>query len=213
MSMRLQEVHPAMVHAPLTLLPLAVGADLVGRMTGSPTAYAVGRTAIVAAAGTAVLAAASGLIAQEEVRAEGLAHDRLVTHRNLNLAVTAAGGVMAAWRAGRERPGWGYIAAGLSAIGVALYTAYLGGKMVYEHGVGVEAANGLARGEAPALAPGEFRHAMSASVEDLRRGVPRTWRQVRDGEIAPSLRHPEPIETAPTPTDAPGGIESGPSIH
>ena len=37
MPRRLQELHPALVHFPVTLLPVAIGADVIGRIAGSPS--------------------------------------------------------------------------------------------------------------------------------------------------------------------------------
>jgi uncharacterized membrane protein len=41
--MRLQEVHPATVHAPITLLPLSLAADVLGRLTGNDGLLELGR--------------------------------------------------------------------------------------------------------------------------------------------------------------------------
>src|SRR5205085_2791709 len=43
MAIKLHEVHPALVHLPLTLFPIAIGADLVGRVTGNDALMTVGR--------------------------------------------------------------------------------------------------------------------------------------------------------------------------
>lgn len=187
MTMRLQEVHPALVHFPITLLPLAVGADLLGRVTGSESLREVGRHAMpLAAAGTG-LAALAGLVAQQEVKAEGPAHDVLITHRNLNLGLLGATTALAAWRWKREAPGAGYLALGLAGLGLMAYTAYLGGHMVYAHGVGVEAAGGLRAGGAPELTPDRAGEVAHRVLEDLRHGAAHTLEHIREGEIAPTL--------------------------
>jgi len=73
MPVRLQEIHPSLVHLPMTLLPLAVGADALGRATGNQSLRDVGRWAMPLAAASAAVLALFGLIAQEEVKAEGRA--------------------------------------------------------------------------------------------------------------------------------------------
>lgn len=88
MATRLQQMHPALVHLPITLLPLAVGADLLGFLTCNRSLHSFGQKAIAVAAIGAVASAVTGLIAGEEVNVEGDAHDMLMTHRNLNLATT-----------------------------------------------------------------------------------------------------------------------------
>ena len=140
--MQLHELHPALVHLPITLLPASLVADAAGM-------HDAGRAGIALTAGSATLAATSGLVAQEEVETDEASHDLLATHRTLNLGVLAATVAMALHRAGRERPGAGYLALGLTAVGVTLYSAYLGGRMVYAHGVGVEPAGGLEEDHAP----------------------------------------------------------------
>jgi uncharacterized membrane protein len=185
MAMRLQEVHPSLVHFPLTLLPLSVGADLLGRMTGSDTLRSLARTTMPLAAATAAVAAAFGLVAQEEVNATGEAHDMLVTHRNLNLAMV--GTAMAVWRSKHDEPTGGYLALGLAGLAAMTYTAYLGGHMVYEHGVGVPGAGGLRGGTSPEVAPGSLTEAVRATGRDLKEGVQHAVDEIRRGEIAPQL--------------------------
>jgi uncharacterized membrane protein len=185
--MRLQEVHPSIVHFPITLLPLAVGADLLGHVTGSERLRAVGRAAMPAAAGSAALAAVAGLVAQEAVRADGMAHDMLVTHRNVNLGVLGVAAAMAAWRRRQDRPGVGYLALGLASLAAVTYSAYLGGHMVYEHGVGVEAAGGVRDARAPELTPAQAGDSARATVENVREGAGNMVRELREGEVAPTL--------------------------
>ena len=189
MAMRLQEIHPSLVHYPLAFLPLAVGADLVGRATGSRPLREMGRIGMALAAGSAALAAVAGLAAQEEVNVEegGHAYDMLVTHRNLNIGVLAATSAMAAWRWSRDEAGPGYLAAGLAALGTVGFSAYLGGKMVYEHGLGVAAADGLYEEPHPVVeitreTAGE---ALRYAGRDVAEGARSAVRQLRQGEIAP----------------------------
>ena len=192
MSMRLQEVHPSLVHFPITLLPLALGADLLGRATGSESLATAGRRLMPLAAGSAAVAAVFGLVAQEEVKAEGPARDMLVTHRNLNLALTGVAAAMALWRARRERPSAGYLALGLAGLGVMSYTAYLGGHMVYEHGVGVEAAGGVREGGAPELVPDRAVEIARATMADVRDGAAGTVDDLRRGDVVPELAERSP---------------------
>src|SRR5512142_836328 len=117
MPMKLQEVHPALVHFPITLLPLAIGADFLGKLTGKEGLCTAGRLGIAAAAGSGLLAGIFGLIAQEEVNVEGSAKDMLITHRDLNLGAVAVMGAMAVRRARRQKPSLPYLALGLGLIG------------------------------------------------------------------------------------------------
>jgi uncharacterized membrane protein len=188
MAMRLQELHAAAVHLPVTVFPIAVGVDLAGRATGHRGLLAAGRRAIGVAAAGAIVSALTGLIAQEEVNVEGEAMDMLITHRNLNLVATVVATAMASWRAGRERPSTGYLAVGLAGVGVLTYTAYLGGTLVYQYGVGVAPAGGQYREDAPELGvDGETGEFLTDAGTDLVHGVKHLAQEVAQGKLAPSL--------------------------
>jgi len=77
MAIRLQEMHPAFVHLPIALLPLAVGADVIGCLTDNKSALSFGQKAICIAAAGAVASAVTGLIAGEEINVEGASEDML----------------------------------------------------------------------------------------------------------------------------------------
>lgn len=90
MTIRIREIHPVLVHFPIALLPLALAADWVGRLVRRPALMELGKKLMPAAAASAALSGAAGLVAQSAVKAEGPAHDLLVTHRNLNIGLLAA---------------------------------------------------------------------------------------------------------------------------
>jgi uncharacterized membrane protein len=143
MAVRFREVHPAVVHAPIVLFPLAVVADLLGRVTRRRPLGEAGRHLMPVAAVSAAAAALTGLVAQHEVQADGPARDTLVTHRNVNLAVVGLTTVLATWRWRHRTASPGYLALGLAGVGLLGYSALLGSKMVYAYGVGVDAAGGI----------------------------------------------------------------------
>lgn len=185
--MRLQEVHPSLVHFPLTLFPLALGADLLGRTGDRRDLSRLGELGIKAAAATALAAGLFGLVAQEEVNTEDpRALALLQTHRDLNLVGVAALAALAVRRHGRPRASAGYLAAGFGVLGGMLYSAYLGGTMVYRFGLGVEPADGL-YGEVPELTPRTMGHAALTAAKDLGKGVAHTARDVAQGKIVPVL--------------------------
>src|SRR5699024_543158 len=105
MDIRLHEIHPALVHFPIALLPLSIGADLLGKLINKPRLTQLGRQTIVPAAISALAAGLAGMIAQEHVNLDSDETMRtLITHRNLNLAATLSAGVMA-WRRLSSPPG------------------------------------------------------------------------------------------------------------
>lgn len=191
MAMKLQEVHPSLVHFPLALLPLSVGADLLGRLTGSEALLDIGRRMMPLAAGSAVVAGAAGLMAQTEVEADGEALEMLKTHRTLNLGLVTVASAMAAYRSGRERPSVGYLAMGLAGLATMAYSAYLGGAMVYHEGVGVEAADGVRRQPAvPELTKGQAKRVLQSAGSDLAEGIKVTVQESAKGDLLPSLANP-----------------------
>jgi uncharacterized membrane protein len=187
MSMRPQELHPAMVHFPIALLPVAVGVDALGRATSNDGLLEAGRRGIAVAAVSAALAGVAGLIAQEASRFDRQGRQLLVTHRTLNLGLIGLTGWLALRRARRDRPSLAYLMAGAAGIGVMTYSAYLGGHMVYEHGVGVKKARGLRRREAPELRPKEAARAVRVTGRHVARGVRNTARDLARGELVPWL--------------------------
>ena len=187
MAMRLQELHPALVHFPIALLPTALAADALGRLSGSGTLTETGRRLMPLAAGAAAVAGIAGLISQEAAQVKEAAHPYLITHRNINLGLIAATVLLAQKRARRRRPSLGYLLAGLGGVATMAYTAYLGGHMVYEHGVGVKAAGGVEEGKAPEIRPENAREVLGTSAKHIRHGWSHTLEHLAEGQIAPVL--------------------------
>ena len=205
MPPRLQEIHPSLVHFPIALLPLSIGADLLGTLTGNRALSNAGKVLMPIAAGAAAISAAAGLVAQQEVHAQGVAEDLLVTHRNINLSLTAIGALMAARRLGEEKAGAGYLAVGLAGLGALSYSAYLGGKMTYEHGMGVKPADGLRHGDTPAVSLEEAPSAAKRAWDDLKEATAVTLADLRAGRIAPAIG-----ESFENPDAAPPSVGTGP---
>ncbi|QDG53516.1 DUF2231 domain-containing protein [Persicimonas caeni] len=188
MAYRLHEVHPSLVHYPLTLLPISVGADLVGTLTGSDKLKEIGRLSMAAGAVSALFAGLAGLVAQEEVDLDNEeAHGMLTSHRNLNLGLMAGSALMA-WQRSRSEPGPGYLAAGVGSIAGLMWSAYLGGKLVYKHGAGVERAGGVLEGESPEFRRGQTADLFRKTGRHLKVGSSHTVEHLKEGEIAPVMR-------------------------
>lgn len=190
MSMRLQEIHPALVHFPITLLPASILADTLGRVTGNESLMQVGRATMPLAAASAAIAGVFGLVAQQTVELDDETTDLLITHRNLNLGAIALTAAMAVARAGMRRPSRRYLAAGFAGMAAVSYSAYLGGHMVYEHGVGVSEAGGLKEEEAPRLLPRTAAEAVHLTKRHIREGAAVTAEEFAEGKVAPWIRRP-----------------------
>lgn len=186
MAIELHETHPSLVHFPLSFFPLSIAADAVGEALDRDDLREMGRLTMPLAAGAAAAAGVSGLVAQQEVDGSEHAFDMLITHRNLNLLAGALVGGMAAWRWSRDRVGPGYLAAGLAGLGAMFYSAWLGGEMVYSHGLGVEAAGGV-RDDVPELSGDDAGRAARRTAHDLVDSGRLSVEETAEGEIAPAI--------------------------
>jgi len=185
MALRLSELHPSFVHVPIAMFPAALVADAIGKVTRHRGLLDVGRWTIGVAAASGVIAGVLGLIAQEEVELDAAGQQVLQTHRTLNLGFIATTLGMAVVRARARAPSLPYLLTGLGAFAVAGVSAYLGGKLVYTHGAGVER-----RGVAPtdASIPGETGPALRRAVRDVGMGAKHAAEDLKRGVFVPAFR-------------------------
>src|SRR4051794_16442831 len=135
MGMHVHELHAALVHSPLVLLPTAATVDLAAALSGNRHHAHLGSQLWWAGAGAGLLAGVAGLAASQEVKsASRRTSDMMWLHGAGNVSLVLAALGMAAWRRG-HRPTVTQAAVGLLACGASLYTAYLGGEMVYGEGM------------------------------------------------------------------------------
>lgn len=183
--MHLQELHPSSVHYPIALLPLSIAADAIGVITDNRSLLEVGRITMPIAAASAAVAGVLGLIAQEVVETDEAGMEMLITHRTLNLGLLGVAAAMAVHRIGRKKPGPGYLMAGAAGIGAMIYSAYLGGQMVYDRGVGVRTAGGLREEVAPPVR--RVREATAQSAKHVVSGARHAAEETLSGELVPRL--------------------------
>jgi uncharacterized membrane protein len=139
MSMRVHELHAAVIHAPLAILPTAAAVDLTAALTRNRGYDRLGRTLWWVGAGSGLFAGLAGMAASQEVRAGDRRTSDMVWLHGIGNFVLVMGALgIATWRSGR-RPSVLQASLGLGACAASLYTAYLGGEMVYGRGVGVKA--------------------------------------------------------------------------
>lgn len=183
MSIRLNEVHPTVVHFPLTLLPVALISDALGKLTGNKALMNAGRTLMPVGAASAAVAGTAGLLAQGSVNITGEAKELLVRHRTINMSLIGAVTAMALMRSKNEEPSTGYLMAGFGGLALLAYTAYLGGKMVYDHGVGVRPAGGLRGGEAPEIHADNLGEVGRESAARITQAAKETVSDLRHGNV------------------------------
>ncbi|HYG68851.1 MAG TPA: DUF2231 domain-containing protein [Anaeromyxobacteraceae bacterium] len=165
MPMLTHELHPSLVHAPLGLLPTAAIVDLSAAFyPRAHPLHRLGRNLWWATAVTGLVTGLAGMAASQEVDLTvnaadpERARDRMFLHGFGNLMLVGAALGVAVYRTKRKANLTTAIS-GLAATGAAIWTAYLGGELVYAHGAGVKAM-GPGQARVPALfsreAPGRL---------------------------------------------------------
>lgn len=140
-------LHPVFIHFPLALLLsgglFTIGSRLIRRESIRNAFQIVGAWNFRLGALALVPALLTGWAAYQTVAHDAPSHAAMTIHRNWALATGAVflGLVLLAWR-GRDK-GWpgGWLSGFLLLAGLALLgiTGFLGGNLVYRHGLGVQA--------------------------------------------------------------------------
>ncbi len=135
------EIHPAVVHFPIAFLLGGVVLDLFGRR--SEYAVTMATYLLIAGLATGVIAAAAGVLAYYTVPGNHtkLAHQRIYWHIGVIVAAVALFSVVCFVR-------WQHPSVvspairglGIAAVAIMLVGAYIGGKLVYQGGLGIDPA-------------------------------------------------------------------------
>lgn len=170
MKLRVHELHASTIHAPLALVPAAAIVDGVAAIKGDERLAGFGKGLWIAGALGGLVAGLGGIAASQEVKAEDPhARDMMFLHGIANLGVVAAVSAMAIYRL-RAKPSLLQAAMGLAGSGLAVWTAYLGGEMVYAHGVGVKGMPDSALQGVAVSPPVLSREAAPTLAKDTLRG-------------------------------------------
>jgi uncharacterized membrane protein len=170
MPMHVHEIHAAVVHGPLVLLPTAAAVDLAAAFSGNRGQARVGRTLWWCTVGSGLLAGLAGMAASQETKArDESAHAKMWLHGALNVGFVLGALGIAAWRSA-HRPSVGVALAGLAASAGTFYTAYLGGEMVYGHGIGVRAMPAYAPNGVAESPPVLSKRALPTLLRDAAQG-------------------------------------------
>lgn len=151
------EVHPATVHFPIAFLVGAVALDLYAWWRGRADLARIATGLMAAGVLAGVVAAASGAVAFFTVPAHTAeAHRLMYWHLGIMAGAVTAFTAAALARRRNAPPPVRARAAGLFGVSVLLAGAYLGGRLVYRGGAGVDPAilapevrGGHAHGEQP----------------------------------------------------------------
>jgi uncharacterized membrane protein len=136
-------LHPAIVHFPIALSLVALLFELVARHPrGRKLEGAAGLLFVLAALG-AVAAVLSGQAARDAAVVPPAVMPLLNHHEDVGelamwlLLAVAAVRLLLAWRGWfKGLVPWVFLLAAAAAVGAAGYNGYLGGKMVFDHGLG-----------------------------------------------------------------------------
>ena len=140
--MSLAEWHSALNDFPVALLVASVAFDFAATGPRRDALRAAAYWSLVTGAGAAVLAVISGFVAAYQVDQTPAFAQILLTHRLLGVAIAVVFSALAAWRVWRrnvfsEPEQQSYIMAALVGALVLLWSAHLGGTLVFHHRVGV----------------------------------------------------------------------------
>ncbi len=139
----MQNVHPYIVHFPIALLVAGLLFDLLGMARGHQGLRQAGWWTLGLGMLGLVAAVTSGLLAERTVAHTDSAHAIIEQHERMGYIALGIFAVIYAWRSWRrdasaargvERAAYAIVALGGTA--VLLYGSSLGGRLVYEHGVG-----------------------------------------------------------------------------
>ena len=138
MEMRVHELHPMVIHAPLALLPSTVVVDMTASLTGDRKLDRAARVLWWSTAASGLMAGLAGMAASQEVKTEERhTKDMMFLHGLGNVVIVLGAFGVAAWRSSHRASLLSSLL-GLGSFAFAAYTGWLGGEMVYTHGVGVK---------------------------------------------------------------------------
>lgn len=138
----ISRIHAALNDLPAALLPMSVLFDLLGAYLKRQSLKAAGFWTLIAGVVGTGAAIVSGLLAEDATPHGAETHAIMETHETLALIVLGLFAILAIWRLVRrgvwnekEQP----VALTAGVIGVALIavTAMFGGRLVFEHAVGI----------------------------------------------------------------------------
>ena len=136
-------LHPALVHIPIALLPVALLLELLGlALKKRHLSLAAWSNQLIGTVGVG-LAIFSGLRAEKVARFSATAREVLESHEQVAFVVGAIFGILLLWRIGTkgnlpDRFRWLYLILFAAGVAVLLGGAWFGGELVFGHGIGVE---------------------------------------------------------------------------
>lgn len=203
MGMRLHEIHPSLVHAPLVLLPTAAVLDLAAAARKDTRLSELGGRFWQAGVVSGLVAGVAGMAASQEVDTVAPTKRTIFRHGIGNLGLMSVALGLATWRSRHPASVFTGVL-GLAAAGATFYAASLGGEVVYGYGAAVRSLTSTA-----ASPPIRSAQALPTFLRDVAAGarwlLGGAWRRLVHGEeVRPVERRVEPSFPERLPTPAPG---------
>lgn len=139
----MQNVHPLFVHFPIALLSVGLLFDILGRLFNKESLRSSGWWCGIFGMVAILGAVASGLFAEGTVAHSDESHSIMETHKTLGLVAFGMFALLFTWRSiAKTRlpekllPLGVYFLMAAFGVGMMFYGAHLGGRLVYEFGVG-----------------------------------------------------------------------------
>ena len=135
-------LHAALNDLPPVLLSISVFFDLLGAFLKRESLKAAGFWTLVFGVAGSGVAIISGLVAEDATPHGVEAHGIMETHQTLAYIAVGLFAILAIWRLVRKGV-WNEkeqpiaLTAGVIGIGLVVVTAMFGGKLVFDHGVGI----------------------------------------------------------------------------
>ena len=135
-------IHPAIVHYPIALMTFSVVADLLGYLTDSPSLQVAGFWALLGAGIGAAVAIITELIDMNRAKPRHATHERVHVHMWVGIALFVAIVLLTGWRwvaslDPHHGVGWIYLIPAFVVLALTFFQGWLGGELVFSHGVGV----------------------------------------------------------------------------
>lgn len=136
--------HPIFNHFTIALFVMVVLLDILGLITKRKYLHTAAWINLIFAVISGVLSVITGLLAEANAPHVDAAHEIMETHETLGYIILASILILFIWRLVLKGgfPAKAmilYLLIGLAGVGVMIRSAFLGGEMVFVHGVAVEA--------------------------------------------------------------------------
>lgn len=159
----MRPIHPIFVHFPIALLALSVAADAMAFFTGIESLRDTGWWALAGAAVGGVVTVAAGIFDMRRATLNETVHHRVHQHMKVGLLLLSVIVGLTVWRwtffvHGKLAVDAIYLDSALLAMALAGFQGWLGGELVYTHGVFVKDAGTAARTETGGSTKGKSHH-------------------------------------------------------